>query len=101
MDFITCFLALATNAGMNSGHLFIPQGTVANERDAVAVINTIAKTHCEPQEPSPLEVYSAKCTRVKRGHNFSEMCYVETKAGYFFLTPDILDGINVIYNRWD
>lgn len=99
MELISCFLALATNAGMNSGHIFVPQGTVVTERDAVAVVKTIAQTHCEPHEP--LEIHSAKCTRVKRGHNFSEMCYVETKAGFFFLTPDILDGVNVIYNRWD
>jgi hypothetical protein len=99
MNFISCFLALATNAGMNSGHLFIPEGTVQNEHDAVQVIQKIAKAHCEAHEP--LEIQSAKCSKVKRGKNFSDICYVETNAGFFFMTPDVLDGVNVIYNRWD
>ena len=33
---------------------------------------------------------------------YSNVCYVETvQPGYFFIMRDMVDHINVVYNRWD
>lgn len=42
------------------------------------------------------------CTEVEEGNSWSEVCYIETKhAGFYFVMRDMIDHINVIYNRWD
>lgn len=41
------------------------------------------------------------CKIIKEGSPSSEVCYLETDMGYFFLMRDMVDHINVIYNRWD
>lgn len=31
----------------------------------------------------------------------SATCYIESSLGYFFITQDYLNNINIVYNRWD
>lgn len=33
--------------------------------------------------------------------NNLQVCLIETNLGYFVITPDYLDNLNIIYNRWD
>lgn len=42
------------------------------------------------------------CTQLNSERCFSEVCYLESdEVGYFFIMRDMVDHINVIYNRWD
>lgn len=43
----------------------------------------------------------SRCTKVVGHQENSRVCYVETNLGYFFLTKDFLDNINITYSRWD
>ncbi|MCR9204453.1 MAG: hypothetical protein NXH75_07750 [Halobacteriovoraceae bacterium] len=43
----------------------------------------------------------SRCTKVIRNQEHTRVCYVETNLGYFFLTTDLLDNINILYSRWD
>lgn len=41
-------------------------------------------------------------THLDVARNWSEVCYLEAEAvGYFFVMRDMVDRINVVYNRWD
>ncbi len=43
----------------------------------------------------------SRCTKVIRNQEHTRVCYVETNLGYFFLTKDLLENINITYSRWD
>ncbi len=40
-------------------------------------------------------------SRVSPDKGYSEVAYLETNIGYFFVMRDMVDHINVVYNRWD
>ena len=43
-----------------------------------------------------------KCAEIIAGNPMSQVCYLESKnLGYFFVIRDLLDGANIIWNRWD
>jgi len=42
-----------------------------------------------------------KCGQAIRGNTNTEICYGEGDRGYFLISRDYLDNINVIFNRWD
>ncbi|EQC44490.1 hypothetical protein M899_2326 [Bacteriovorax sp. BSW11_IV] len=41
------------------------------------------------------------CVEMIPGKPFSKVCYVESDVGYFMVSKDMLDHVNIIYNRWD
>jgi hypothetical protein len=41
------------------------------------------------------------CHEVMPGNSYSRVCYVENELGYFFISKDMLDSVNIIFNRWD
>lgn len=42
------------------------------------------------------------CQTLDETNLYSEVCYVATiQAGYFFIMRDMVEHINVVYNRWD
>ncbi|CBW27036.1 putative exported protein [Halobacteriovorax marinus SJ] len=42
-----------------------------------------------------------KCSEVAKGVPYSKVCYVENRDGYFLISKDMMENINIIYNRWD
>lgn len=43
----------------------------------------------------------SRCTKIIRNQDHTRVCYVETNLGYFFITKDLLDNLNMLYSRWD
>jgi hypothetical protein len=42
------------------------------------------------------------CQKLDESNRYSEVCYVATnQPGFFFIMRDMVDHINVVYNRWD
>jgi len=42
------------------------------------------------------------CKAIDETNDSTEVCYVETEQpGFFYLMRDMVDHINVVYNRWD
>jgi len=41
------------------------------------------------------------CKEIVPGNPMSRVCYLESNLGYFFVTMDMLDSVNIIFNRWD
>ena len=49
----------------------------------------------------PLGRSRSRCTKIVGNQDHTRVCYVETNLGYFFLTTDLLDTVNITYSRWD
>lgn len=49
------------------------------------------------------KIQDPKMTCIKAQRYLPALCYVEPKnvGGYFIITKDYVDGVNVIFNRWD
>lgn len=43
----------------------------------------------------------SRCSKVIRNQEHTRVCYIETNLGYFFLTKDLLENINITFSRWD
>lgn len=41
------------------------------------------------------------CCRRLGKRSWSKSCYVETEEGYFFVAEDMVQSVNVIFNRFD
>jgi hypothetical protein len=48
-----------------------------------------------------MELAPANCQEVIPGVAMSRVCYVEGRYGYFFVSVDMLENINVVFNRFD
>ena len=49
----------------------------------------------------PLGRSHSKCRLIVNHAPQSAACYIESNLGYFFVTQDYLNNINIVYNRWD
>ena len=61
-------------------------------------LGEIYRNQCNVEWP---KINSIKCRVISQGNPYSRVCLAETRDGYFFVSKDMLDGINVIFNRWD
>ncbi len=41
------------------------------------------------------------CNELIPGKPYSKVCYLESNLGYFFISMDMMDSVNIIFNRWD
>lgn len=65
-----------------------------------AVILALKKENDERVESITFTRYA--CMQLNSERGWSEVCYLESQeVGYFFIMRDMVDHINVIYNRWD
>lgn len=65
-----------------------------------AIIVALRKENDERADGITFNRFVHKHLDVER--NWSEVCYLEADAvGYFFVMRDMVDHINVVYNRWD
>ncbi len=54
------------------------------------------------EEVCSIEFTGYSCATIDPERSYSEVCYLETESpGYFFVMRDMVDHINVVYNRWD
>jgi hypothetical protein len=63
-----------------------------------ALDGLLNKLGCEPSAKIESEVV---CREIMPDNSYSRVCYVENELGYFFISKDMLDSVNIIYNRWD
>jgi hypothetical protein len=43
----------------------------------------------------------SRCREMFRGKAHTRSCYIHTNLGFFFVTTDLTDGVNLLYSRWD
>ncbi len=44
---------------------------------------------------------NVSCNQVVPGVSLSTVCYLESQSGYFLVSVDMLENINIVYNRFD
>lgn len=47
------------------------------------------------------EIQNISCKEVVPGNAISKVCYVESQLGYFFISIDMMEKVNIVFNRWD
>lgn len=52
-------------------------------------------------EKGSFELSEVSCKEIVPGNYSSKVCYLESQHGYFFVSIDMMDGLNVVFNRWD
>jgi hypothetical protein len=58
------------------------------------------KSKCTEEEIG-LRLEDSLCSLVIPGNINSEVCYLESKVGYFFVTRDMMGSAFITWNRWD
>ena len=56
------------------------------------------KLGCNNKNLDQMEV---SCSEVIPGNLMSKVCYAENDIGYFFVSMDMMDNVNIVFNRWD
>jgi len=53
---------------------------------------------CDDKGLSPVEV---SCNEMIPGNPISKVCYAQGRDGFYFVSVDMMDNINIVFNRWD
>lgn len=94
---MTCY-SLLLSGGVDSsyhhrGYLY----DNLERKDAEEIVANLTEEICGEK---PQHIHS-NCRNILKHASHTRVCAVETNHGYFFVTKDLLDGVNVIFNRWD
>jgi hypothetical protein len=63
-----------------------------------AVSELEGKLECQK---GSFELAKISCKEVVPGNFISRVCYVESQHGYFFISMDMMEQLNIVFNRWD
>lgn len=80
--------------GKDSVTIQIPQVDVYQPK---LIITQILSRSCRGYS----KIYNFSCKRFRANDPATEVCYAETNAGYFFITRDYMENVNIIVSRWD
>lgn len=76
----------------------LERGTVEFARAAVSALE--ASLDCGMEAESK-HLGKANCQEVVPGVAMSRVCYIENNNGYFLVSVDMLENINIVFNRFD
>ena len=79
-----------------------PNGSEFNwteEHVTYAVNHAVSKSDLEVS--LPMEFRNFGISEIVKGTVYSKVAYVESNAGYFIISEDMMFHINVTYSRWD
>tara|TARA_R100000656_G_scaffold124610_1_gene103286 strand:+ start:799 stop:1167 length:369 start_codon:yes stop_codon:yes gene_type:complete len=107
-SFADCYESLTQNYSRDSFayqlaeedvDLELERGSINFARAAVAALE--AKLSCGMDAKAWHTNQSANCQDVVPGVALSRVCYVEKAYGYFLVSVDMLENINIVFNRFD
>lgn len=93
---IACHVLLL-NGHTDSAFYSIQDKQMDGIESAIEVVEQIVKSKCGVLP----RIEHTTCRFLIPGNDTTFVCYSEANVGYFFLTKDMLDNVNVIFNRWD
>ena len=69
------------------------------EKAAVAAIRLLEnQLGCEKEA---FRVESVACKEIVPGNSLSKACYAESNLGFFFVSVDMMERVNLVFNRFD
>lgn len=97
LTFTTCFTLLLAGSPDSAHHYKTYFSSQLDRKDAENIVFNLTNDVCGE---SP-EYMNSNCRNILPNADHTRVCAVETNHGYFILTKDMLDGVNIIFNRWD
>lgn len=93
---IACHILLLSGQ-TDSAFYSIQDGRLDGIESAIEVVEQIVQSKCKVFP----KITQTTCRYLIPTNLSTFVCYSEADVGYFFLAKDMLDNINVIFNRWD
>ena len=94
---LVCSSALLLGNIDSSHHYRIWHEDDLSRKGAETIINDIAMNLCGKSAG----ISSSHCKNIELNNPYTKVCVVQSRFGYFFLMKDMLDGVNIVFNRWD
>ena len=47
------------------------------------------------------EISDISCKEIIPGNSTSKVCYLESQYGFFFVSVDMMEKVNIVFSRWD
>lgn len=47
------------------------------------------------------DISEVSCKEIIPGNPISRVCYLESQHGYFFVSMDMMEKLNIVFSRWD
>lgn len=98
-SFDRCYERLTDNHATDSNHFKINMDDLdfdsVSEIEQAALNHLLVKLGCDVKQ-----VKNFKCKHVSE-FEYSFVCSANIEQGYFFIAPDMLNSVNIIFNRFD
>ena len=83
-------------SGTDSSHIYLYKAD-----RGVSPQNLVEEVLSQKCPNEKIEFKDTVCKNLVARDSTTKVCYINTDIGYFFVMRDMLDGVNIIYNRWD
>lgn len=97
LAFASCFSLLLAGSPDSSTYHKTYLNDQLDRKDAESIVYNLTQEVCG-EVPHYM---NSNCRNILPNADHSRVCAIETNHGYFFVTKDMLDGVNIIFNRWD
>ena len=94
-----CYENLTEGYSRDSSHHRIDIDSVESQDSRQMAYEAIQQVYAQ-NNCGKAQIKELRCGQLGRA-SWSESCYAETDEGYFFVTPDMVQTVNVIFNRFD
>lgn len=99
---VSCAEKLLGNASSSRAFLLYSEEELGVSFSAIegVVKMAIKSVGCESSELK-LDSSTLSCRSIVPSKPWTKVCYVESTAGYFIISKDLVSSMNIMYNRWD
>lgn len=106
----SCYMKFVDDGSLDSRSFQIDDREISSDFDddsmsfsKEAIVQVAKSLGCEESDLgfSNKSFGGESCQELVPGKSFSKICYIESDVGYFMVSKDMLDHVNIIYNRWD
>lgn len=94
-----CYENLTDQYSNDSRHFALNIDEIESSDSKYLAVEAIKKVYADNNCSKP-EFVEVSCRQLGK-HSWSESCYVETQEGYFFVSPDMVQSVNIVFNRFD
>lgn len=99
ISYADCYMSLSHGQDSYSHKINVASETSAtslNDVSRVALKKLFKINDC-----SKIYITDFKCNHIIKEQPESEVCYVRSNIGYFIISQDYLENINIVFNRFD
>jgi hypothetical protein len=94
-----CYENLTDGYSQDSRHFSLNIDEIYSEKVEKVSVRAVEYIY-EQQNCGKPHFVEVSCRQLGK-HSWSKSCYIETKEGYFFVAEDMVQSVNVTFNRFD